>query len=210
MATIKEQALKYLGYGNNQPDRSTALMIDESIARLDKDCMPKFIAHIFVLQQKPLCLPEIDLSLEYKSLKKLFKGCDRCMAIAATLGVEQERITKRYSTIDMAKAVVFDTVSSAYLEAACDEYEDSLCLGSRTFRFAPGYGDVPLSMNVILADVLDIHRRIGAALTPAGLFIPQKTMIGLIGLGSSNQTKSCDFCSHFNDCGFRKKGETCY
>ena len=48
-----------------------------------------------------------------------------------------------------------------------------------TFRFAPGYGDLPLALNKPLSRVLQIDKKIGVTLSAGGLFIPMKSMLGI-------------------------------
>ncbi len=54
----------------------------------------------------------------------------------------------------MTKATVFDAVASSYLEVKCDEFEDEQLLVTRTFRFCPGYGSVPIELNKELAFII--------------------------------------------------------
>ena len=95
-------------------------------------------------------------------------------------------------------------VSSRYLEECCDEYEKILNLGEHTFRFAPGYGDLPLVLNKTLSRVLNVHKKIGVTLSQSGLFIPMKSMLGIIGIGKSQQ-KSCMSCVRKESCELRKE-----
>ena len=61
----------------------------------------------------------------------------------------------------MSSAVIYDALASSYLEYLTDEYEESLNLGEHTFRFAPGYGDIPIKLNYIILDALSISKKIG-------------------------------------------------
>lgn len=109
----------------------------------------------------------------------------------------------------MAKAIVFDAVSNRYLEECCDAYEESLQLGPHTFRFAPGYGDLPLRLNIPLSQALMVHKRIGLTINKGGLFLPMKSMLGIIGIGK-NIKKTCLSCIRKGNCELRKGGQRCY
>ena len=50
---IKENALKYLGYLNNQVDKKTDLLLDECLQELSK-IQPKFMYQIYTLEHHPL------------------------------------------------------------------------------------------------------------------------------------------------------------
>jgi hypothetical protein len=103
-----------------------------------------------------------------------------------------------------------DAIASSYLEYLLDEYEKTLDLNERTYRFAPGYGDVPLSLNIPLSKVLDIYKTIGVSYTSGGLFIPQKSMLGFIGIGKSNKLKHCGHCIRKKECLLRKENKRCW
>ena len=92
----------------------------------------------------------------------------------------------------------------------CDRYEETLGFDNRTYRACPGYGDFPLEFNKRIAILLDIPRKIGVTITPNNLLIPQKSMLGLIGIGSDKRKKSCGNCVMKEDCPFRKRGQRCY
>ena len=82
-------------------------------------------------------------------------------------------------------------------------------LGVHTFRFAPGYGDLPLKLNIPLSQLLKIDKEIGVFINDGGLFIPMKSMLGIIGLGRACQ-KTCLSCIRKEQCELRKGGLRCY
>ena len=126
---------------------------------------------------------ELGLSFHSEDLKRLFAGRTEVLVIASTLGVAYERYSKRVQSHNLSHAVVLDAASSAYLEGMTDLFEEELGLGERTFRFAPGYGDLDLALNAPLMRGIRADKRIGLTVGPSGLFLPQKSMLGLIGLG---------------------------
>ena len=58
------------------------------------------------------------------------------------------------------------------------------CLKSQTFRFAPGYGDVPLSLQKQIFDNIPETSRMGLTLDGGCLMHPFKSMTGIIGFVS--------------------------
>lgn len=42
----------------------------------------------------------------------------------------------------------------------CDEYENELLIGKRTFRFCPGYGRVPIELNKELAFIIESSKKL--------------------------------------------------
>lgn len=135
--------------------------------------------------------------------------CDSVVLIAATLGVGIDNEASKLMFTDMSKAVIFDALASAFLEIQTNEYEDSLNLGPHTFRFAPGYGDIPLSLNDILIDSLSLTKRIGIGKTSNHLMLPQKSIIGICGVGKA-LAPVCRHCPRLNSCSLRKDNLRCY
>lgn len=142
-----------------QVDEKTNQLIDECIVEVQQYAHFKVVHQNFSLTHGPIGIQELDLSFCSNDLEFYMKECQTCLVIACTLGIQIDRQIKYYEHIDMARAIVFDAVSSRYLEECCDEYEKTLNLGEHTFRFAPGYGDLPLVLNKTLSRVLNVHKK---------------------------------------------------
>lgn len=206
----REQALKYMGHKGQQLTDEMEALFDASIVEVKEYSQFKAVTKTFELEQNPLRIPALDLPLPYEDITIYFKGCHQCMVIACTLGIQLERRIKYWSKVMMAKSVMMDAIASAYLEECCDTYEESLNLTERTYRIAPGYGDLPLELNHPLGNALELSKTIGVTRTESGLFLPQKSMLGLIGIGNNNKTRTCGSCIRRKDCSFRKEGLRCY
>ncbi len=204
----KKNILVYLQCSQDVDDKTWQL-IDECISEVQKMAQFKTVVQRFTLTHQPLMIQELELPFQSHDLEIYFKDCQECLVIACTLGIQIDRQIKYYEHIDMTKAIVFDAVSSWYLEECCDEYEKTLHLGRHTFRFAPGYGDLSLELNQPLSRVLQIDKKIGVSINKSGLFIPMKSMLGIIGLGVT-ATKSCMTCICKENCILRKGGQRCY
>lgn len=204
----KKYILQYLRI-HGEVDQWTNQLIDECVKEVKEIAHFKATAQKYTLRHHPLKIKELDLLLDSQDLEFYFKNCQSCLVVAYTLGIQIDRTIKYYEHIHMSKAVVFDAVSSRYLEECCDEYEKSLNLGQHTFRFAPGYGDLPLALNYPLSQALKIDKVLGTSINKGGLLIPMKSMIGIIGIGDNGQ-KSCFSCIRKEDCELRKGGQRCY
>lgn len=207
---IKETALKYLGHTGQNITEDMGKLIEECIREVKEVSQPKVVSRRFELSGDSPRIKELDLDLPGDQLKEEFRQCGHCLLLGATLGVMLERKLKYYGKSNMTRAAVMDAVSSAYLEEYCDGYEEELGYTNRTYRLCPGYGDIPLSFNREIARVLDIGKTLGITLTPDNLMIPQKSMLGLVGIGASGRKKQCGKCVMKNDCPFRKRGQRCY
>ena len=190
-------------------DEKTDMLIDECIEEVKEHSLFKCIhAHVH-LSQSPLKIDELDMVIDSNDLNQYLSECSEAILIACTLGSEVDRKLKYYQLYDMGKAVIFDSVCNAYIEECADAYEENLNLKKRTFRLCPGYGDMPLKYNQNISKYLDIEKHLRVTINDGGLFVPLKTMVGIIGVGV-NKEKTCLTCVNINTCQLRSEGKTCY
>lgn len=206
---MNKKAIRHYLNAQTIMDDNTESLIDECIQEVQSCAEFKATYRCFHLTHQPLMLKEVQCILSSDDLSFYFQDCHECMVIACTLGIAIDRRIKYYEHLNMAKAIVFDAVSNVYLEECCDQYEQTLDLGRYTFRFAPGYGDIPLSLNQTLASLLQIDKKIGVSLISSGLMIPMKSMIGIVGIGLQLK-KTCLSCVRKEECELRKGGQRCY
>jgi len=116
--------------------------------------------------------------------------------------------------------MIADACASALVEGYADlcqkEIEGNLKPNQTlTFRFAPGYGDLPLSTNKMILEELKAEKRIGIHLTETMLMTPRKSIVAILGIldGDTNKgndhycgNESCDDCSLKDNCTSRRQG----
>lgn len=202
-----ERTLRYLGWRGALDEPMRQLL--DSCAQEVRTLRPSFAHARFSLSHDPLRLSEAGIVLPSAQLDRSFRMCDACEVVGITLGAEAERLVRYYALIDMARMSVLDAMLSAWVEECCDESERQIITETRTVRLCPGYGDIPLALNEPLGAALSLPR-IGLYVKAGGALSPQKSMIGLIGIGDVGQPKSCGSCIRSNDCEYRKRGERCY
>ncbi len=202
-----ERTLRYLGWHGALDEPMRQLL--DSCAQEVRTLRPSFAHARFSLSHDPLRLSEAGIVLPSAQLDRSFRMCDACEVVGITLGAEAERLVRYYALIDMARMSVLDAMLSAWVEECCDESERQIITETRTARLCPGYGDIPLALNEPLGAALSLPR-IGLYVKAGGALSPQKSMIGLIGIGDVGQPKSCGSCIRSNDCEYRKRGERCY
>ena len=202
-----ERTLRYLGWHGALDEPMRQLL--DSCAQEVRTLRPSFAHARFSLSHDPLRLSEAGIVLPSAQLDRSFRMCDACEVVGITLGAEAERLVRYYALIDMARMSVLDAMLSAWVEECCNESERQIITETRTARLCPGYGDIPLALNEPLGAALSLPR-IGLYVKAGGALSPQKSMIGLIGIGDVGQPKSCGSCIRSNDCEYRKRGERCY
>jgi hypothetical protein len=83
---------------------------------------------------------------------------------------------------------------------------------SQTWRFSPGYGDLPLDIQTEFLQILDAPKRIGLNTTANNILTPRKSVTAVIGLSQgeiSQGRRGCAICRMKDKCQYRKRGEHC-
>ncbi len=131
------------------------------------------------------------IRLTSRDLLRHVKGCRHAYLFCATLGAEVDALVRRYAQTSAADALMAQAVGSSLIETWCDACEDDLLAEpavageSLRFRYAPGYGDLPLEIQPQLLGLLESDRRAGIILSPNLLMIPSKSISAIIGVGPS-------------------------
>ena len=164
-------------------------------------------------------MPLSQISLNGNDIRRLLDGCSEVVLMALTLGGNLEKLLMRTEVTDMSDALVLDVCASAAVESAADDFEQKLAAELKpdgkylTNRFSPGYGDLPLSHQRDLLDLLNAARAAGITLTPSGLMVPRKSMTAVIGICGSMKEKvlgGCVQCPLRTKCSWRVHGMRCY
>jgi hypothetical protein len=204
------EVLRYLKADGNQ---QTLNLISEVRAELEPMLRPKKIMAVFNLVEADggIGLWGTEVILKGNLIKKTFGDCSKVYIAVATLGMAAERQMAKYSSVDMAKAVVADAYLTTYIEAYLDKLEAELliketkngnCLKN---RISCGYGDFSILYQRQIIDMLNAEKLLGIKLNDSNMLVPNKTVTALIGVCSvecKNKNKGCDSCN-FN-CGFRR------
>ena len=208
---LREETLRYLRYTDQTLTEEHEALIDSAIAEVIAYAAPRTVHRIFDLKKREgLLAVDAELDLHFSDLQKLLYGCESCLLIAGTLGIPLDQRMRYYASFDMTKYVIMDAAGSALVEETCDLLQESLPFSPLTFRFSPGYGDVPISLQKQLLNVLDAGRKIGLTLTPTMLMTPQKSISGIVGIGRDNVKRTCSRCRRFDNCEYRRNNTVCY
>lgn len=208
MNRVKQEALRYLGYGKNPPDEATAALIDKGYEELSAAAVTRSCYKVTEKSAVAELLVGNDIA------EHLAKS-DRVIFFAATLGSAADGVIRRAEITNMAYALVLDALASAMTEEYCDNTEleiKSAVSGNFTWRYSPGYGDYPLSVQPALIKYLNAEKLIGLTVTESGILLPRKSVTAVIGVSDGEQDKKlrgCAVCNMRESCRFRKNGGHC-
>ena len=214
----KAEALRYMGYGKAKPDEVTLRNIDECEKALLEAIKPKYIYRVFDIRHSENSVEIIGTSLVLTGtdICRHLKGCDKAALLAATVSDGADRLIRYYSAFDMAKSVITDCLASAAVEQVCNEVDRIIRSSTeqkyQTWRFSPGYGDLPLEVQKDFLDVLDAGKRIGLNVLDNYMMVPTKSVTAIIGLSDSEISKGrrgCSCCNMRDRCAYRIRGEHC-
>lgn len=212
-----EEALRYLGAGENAPEELRAQVL-RIAADLMEQIQPRYCYRVVsvVRAMDGLLLPEAGVTLTGKTAFLMLGQCEKAVLLACTLGAEFDTLLRTEQARDIANAVILDVCGSAWVEAGCDEAERELAARLEGFyltdRFSPGYGDLPLEIQPGVCAALDTTRRLGLYVTDSLLLNPAKSVTAILGIADRPQprrVRGCDYCFMNQTCVLRKGGKSC-
>lgn len=123
-----------------------------------------------------------------EDISRLLAGCDKAVIMAATIGVEADRMRTRAALRSSLDELIYDALGTEAVEEVCDEFCAGIAdrFGETTMRFSPGYGDLALAEQARIFRILDIPKRLGVTLTDSLLMVPTKSVTAIFGIKGDN------------------------
>lgn len=211
------EALRYLGV-REPPEKELYREISAVADKLTHAVRPRYIYRLFPVAHtgEGTALEGSGVVLTGETARRMLEECGQAVLLLCTLGAPFEALLRAEQARDMARAVMLDACGSAWVEAGCDEAERELSARFPglylTDRFSPGYGDLPLSLQSAICNLLDARRRLGVQVSDSFLMNPAKSVTAVIGLADRPQAariRGCGSCSMAETCALRKGGKTC-
>lgn len=206
------EAARYLGYGRNEIDAPILALMEACFEELEEIAEVRWTYNIFSCTVLPGKLIIAGQVFKSNNLCKNLSGCEEVLFFAVTLGAEVDRRLKRYQIMEVSRAAVLQACAAAYLEEACDHYQEQLEEKYRKEgkylrpRFSPGYGDFAIQYQEEVLKMLDAAKKIGLTRTESYMLTPSKSVTALIGVGRE-QTRcpksGCEVCEK-KDCAYRR------
>lgn len=124
------------------------------------------------------------LSFESRALAKHLQGCGAMLVFAATVGIGIDRLIAKYTKLNTAKALAFESIGTERIESLCDAFcqeMEGFC-GKLRPRFSPGYGDLSIETQKEIFGLLDCPKKLGLTLCDSMLMSPSKSVTAVVGI----------------------------
>ena len=218
----KGEVLRYLGHRGQTLSPELEERIDATLTRCFALARPRAtLASFTVHRVQPTSVELVGCTLRLSGLDIVAHLADarEVVLFAVTLGADVDRELRRLSLTDPLGQVLFDAAATALVERAADAADararayaaDQGAFAS--WRFSPGYGDLPLDVQPDLLAALDATRQLGITLTSSNLMVPTKSVTAIVGVHPNPQpglASSCSICSLRDFCSLRQSGRTCH
>lgn len=236
----RDEALSYMGYAGQQVDETLLTRFHMLADECESVLSARFVWGAFdidfrrsIFEQSGathadlddarscVALQDCELILPGYDIVRHLDGASKVVLMACTLGLESERELRKHAALGAVDGVMFGACSSALVEAAANAVETQVVAwaasqGLRTnWRYSPGYGDLPLSVQPTFLKALGATERIGLSATDTFMLVPQKSITAVVGLfepgkGGDGVRGACATCQLRKCCTLREKGLTCH
>ena len=209
----KDEASRYMGV-KGTPDDNIKAILDRLEPVVRAQLRPAYVYRETNISFTDECVKaDIGLLLTGNDIRRHLSGCKKAVLFAATVSAAADKLIRQAAVTDMAEALAVDCLCSAAIEQVCSKAEEEIFSVSkaayRTWRFSPGYGDLPISTQRDFLLALNAQRRIGLTVTESSLLIPSKSVTAIIGISDTPLAESkhgCEVCRVRENCAFSHSG----
>ncbi len=189
-------ALNYLGWSGQTLDDDLTERLDRAIEVCEgfnaQGMVKTFPIASFLKDDHGLpCAIQLvgsKLVLEGYSIAQHLEDACEAALMAVTLGLQSENVLAREAAINSVDGLLVDACASALVEDAANVLsarvaEHAQDRGFKTgYRFGPGYGDFPLSIQRDFLDAIGADKALGMSVTQGDLLVPSKSITAVVGL----------------------------
>lgn len=214
----KTEIYKYLEIEGNQSIEALDQTIDQMIQEIKRVSNSQYnykVYKTFTIQEATINLNNGEFIIKSRDLAQHLHGSQKIIVMAVTAGTAVDHLIKKNLVKDASKGLITDAVASTFVEAladaSCEKIVDEYG-NDRNFRYAPGYGDLSLTVQSDILQTLKADKTIGLYANNSHMLVPSKSITGIFGLFDQpiHKNKSCNNCHVVNDCSYRKRGVRCY
>ncbi len=174
-----QEAFRYAGV-KGEADENLRKLYSKAYKILAEYVKPKAVYTPVTLEYRDDGVIIEGEKIESLGLKKFLKGDKDIALMAATAGIEADRLINRYSMVEPSLALMLDALSAAAVEALCNKLCNG-CFGvEEQRRFSPGYGDFPIEYQKRITEILNTPLNIGVTLTNSLMLTPSKSVTAVV------------------------------
>lgn len=212
----RREVFRYMGMRTDTQDEHMLSLADQCEKKLLAAVSPNYLYRVLPVKQAENGVYCGELFLQGKAISAHLKDCGQAILFCATLSAGADLAIRQASAQDVLAGLMTDAIANALIEQLCDMAEKEIL--SRfsglfpTWRFSPGYGDLPISVQEQFLHTLNATKRLGVTLSESCLLIPTKSVTAIIGLSEKQLPKGkkgCAVCNLSASCPYRVKGEHC-
>jgi hypothetical protein len=217
----RNEVLRYLGYKNSFIDNETNKIINECILEIKEFANINYIYKVFDIEKEAIGIKisKTNLWLKGNDINLHLKDSKSCAIMAVTLGALVDTKIRYYEKINITKSLILDACATTLVEEVCGKvekeiraYAETQCKKNITYRYSPGYGDLPLNIQIDILNILDAYKRIGLTATESYILTPAKSVTAIIGFIDRSIIPlypGCSACKNYLFCDYRKDGNYC-
>ena len=193
------EVLRYLRV-TGQPDKALQARVDQACEAVCQAAVPRYTCRYFPLERRRTCPRGGGLVLAGAIAERL-EGCDGCYLMAATLGrrggpPHRPQPGQRHGL----------RPDAGRRRQRRHRIRLRLCRGGAflppsgrraaffTGRFAPGYGDLSITIQKDFLFAVDAPRKIGLTVSAGGILLPQKSVTAILGRADRPVAGACRLC----------------
>ena len=173
------------------PELSEAAAVNELLDETLNLCINGFtyrLMYCYVNLSNLDKTPLYNTFINSKNLSKNLENCRGVILFAATVGSNIDMLIRRFERTKPATALMLQAIGAERVESLCDMFNDEVtelakALSINTHpRFSPGYGDLAISVQAPILNMLNAEKRLGITLSNSFLMAPSKSVTAIIGL----------------------------
>jgi len=206
----KSEVARYMGI-KGVPDENVSRIIDRYEKIVRERLRPNYVYRECDILFNEDAVHIAGIKMTGNDIRKHLQGCTKAIVFAVTVSDEADKIIRQAAVIDMAESLAADCLCSAAVEQVCEKAEQEIFSNInapyRTWRFSPGYGDLPIDIQKDLLTLLNAQRRIGLTVTESCLLLPSKSVTAIIGISDTpvpERKRGCAVCPMRESCAFSK------
>lgn len=175
----KAEALRYAGV-KGKADENTLKLYNKAFELLKENVKPKAVYKYAQVEYTDDGVIIDTIEVKSTGLKKFLKNSKGCAILAATVGIEADRLINRYSCVEPSLALMIDSIAAATVEALCNKLCSNEFKVEEQCRFSPGYSDFPINHQKCIVRELSTELNIGVTLTNSMLLSPSKSVTAIV------------------------------